>query len=166
MADDEDTALTCVARHFRKIEIIVGLEVVEGTVPALVPAFDEDPGEAVLRSEVDVALGIFRRRTVARALLPGLEAQVHLPPDACVLSGPHPGYVAKRIRFVKIQDKARIDETVRIARDLNSSPGRMERFRCPHSHTVRPGTQRRTESAIAIRVQRIGRVVDKCRFVH
>src|SRR3546814_3060678 len=60
--------------------------VVPVTVPAHVPAFDQNAAETVLRGKIDIALRFFGRGAVDAVMAPASLVDVHRPPDADILA--------------------------------------------------------------------------------
>ena len=126
------------------------------SVPAPVPALDQDAVEPVLGGKVDVALGILGRCTMAGALSPRRPAHVHLPPDPHVLPGMYPCRVGDAVRLVQVENEIRRDEVSRRLSDLNGSPRSLQRGARFHLHAVGPWHEVRLESRGADALQRHG----------
>jgi len=51
---------------------------------------------------------------VTTGIFPGFSVEVHIPPNANIFHGLHPGYIAQFIGFVEVDDEAGFDEASRI----------------------------------------------------
>ena len=110
--DQPHTFLAAVVCYRLDIEIRIGFRKTEQVtvvepfaIPAGVPPLDQHAIEAVLRGEIDIALGFFRRRTVFGPGAPRPFPDVHRPPDTHVLARLHPGHVAQDVGLVQVQDQ-------------------------------------------------------------
>ena len=133
VADDFYALLASVGRDAFEIEIGIGsgeAVVPAGAepvaVPTQVPALDQHPAEAMLRREIDVFDGVFGRGAVLRTRAPGLQVQVHLPPDADIFHRLEPADVAERIGLVQVQDQAGLHQIPGAVGDLQRTPRRGE----------------------------------------
>src|SRR3546814_12318816 len=68
--------------------------VVPVTVPAHVPAFDQNAADTVLSGKIDVALRFFGRGAVDAVMAPASLVDVPRPPDADILTRFDPRYIA------------------------------------------------------------------------
>ena len=156
------------------LDIVIGIGLGEAedvaivepfAVPALVPAFDEDAGEAVLGGEVDIALGLFGGGAVELVARPGAVVDVHRPPDADVLAGLGPGHIADLVGLVEVEDDVGVDEAHSIGRDLDGAPGGVERGLGLDLRPARPVPEVRLEIAGAQLIERHRGIVDQRRLV-
>src|SRR5205807_5065882 len=114
MHDERDTFGLRVRGDDGQVVIRIGLGKRESisvrdpiAVPAEVPSLDERPAQAVGSREIDVALGVRRRRAVLRSLTPGVDVDVHAPPDAVVLHRRDPTRVLNPARWVELEAQHR-----------------------------------------------------------
>ena len=133
MADQMHAFGQAIARDFLDIEIGIGFGKAEVrsiaepvAVPTLVPAFDQDAAKAVLGGEIDIVLGMLRRRAVIGAAVPRPFVEVHRPPDADIFVGLHPAHIAQLVRLVEVQIDIIVVETSGILGDTDGTPGRGE----------------------------------------
>ena len=111
MADQRHALFAAVVGDGFEIEIVIGLSEAEifaigepVAVPAFIPAFDQQSGEAVCRRKVDHLPGIGVRRAVLGSGSPTLPIKVHTPPDADKFARMDPAYVAQLVGLVEVQD--------------------------------------------------------------
>jgi len=108
-----------------EIEVLAIAEPV--AAPAQVPAFHQHAPEVMAGGKIDVAHRIGGGRAMGRAELPGLLAQVHLPPDPDVLHRPDPGHIAQRVGLVEVEDQVGLDQIAGALADLDGAPWGVER---------------------------------------
>ena len=168
VADEAHAAFARIRGHGFDVEIRVGgaevedLAVVEPVaVPAEVPTLDQHAAEAVVGGEVDVALGVGGGRAVLGPTAPGLDLDVHAPPDADVLAGLDPADVAQRVRRIEVEDQVGVDEPGGAVGDMQGTPGRNEAGAGAHAHAVVPGREVGFQHAVALLVEHHRGVVDK-----
>ena len=111
--DQPHLPVTCIVRYSRQVEVIVSLGEIEDaaivepvTVPAEIPALDENTVKAMVSRKIDMRFGVFGGRAVFLAGAPCFLVEVHRPPDTNVLARLDPGDVAKFVRLVQIENQA------------------------------------------------------------
>ena len=110
VGDKLDAVLLAIGDDLREVEIRVGFGEAEVfavvdpvAVPADVPAFDEEGGDAEFAAGIDVAFGIFGSGAVAVALAPSFFAEVETPPDTHVFGRMDPVGVGQKVGFVEVE---------------------------------------------------------------
>ena len=113
-----------IRRRLREIERFA----VPPGLPAVIPAFEKHTVHVVGCGEINIPLGILRGGTMPAVIVPGLDAQVHSPPDADIFRRLDPGDVFDGTRFIEVQDQGRIDQSDRLPGNLHRPPGSLERL--------------------------------------
>ncbi len=102
-----------------EVKVIVGRPV---TFPTDIPALDEDAGDAVLGSEVNVLFNIGGIRAVSRRSIPCAVAEVHVPPHTDILHRLAPRRIIDSARFVEVEHHVRRDEVAGSVADDHRAP--------------------------------------------
>ncbi len=134
-------------------------------VPAQVPAFDQHPAKAVLGRKIDMLDSVLGRCAMLGSRVPGLQLQVHFPPDADVLHRLDPADVAQAVRLVQVQDQAGFRQACGAVADLQGAPGRVERSLSDHGGIGQAGRQLGSEAGAFRAAQVHPRIVDQGGFV-
>ena len=101
-----------------------------------------------------------------RSLTPGVDIDVHAPPDAVVLHRRDPTRVLNPARWVELEAEHRGREVLDAVGELDGAPGGDERRASADFHAVGPGCERRAQGATLEPSREIeSRVVDKVGFV-
>ena len=133
MTDQRHALALRIIGHRREVEIRGRLGKAEFvamaepvSVPALVPAFDQNSAEPVFRGKIDIVLGPLGRGAVLRPLGPAPVPADHAPPDPDIFHRLHPTDVPELVRLVQVEFEVVFDETRRRIRDPDRPPWRRE----------------------------------------
>ena len=137
VAHDLDTLRRGIGGDAIHVEIGVGggeLEIASALAPPpLVPAFDQDGFEAVLRGEIDIVDRVLGGGAMLGASVPAPFVEMHRPPDTDIFVRLRPTHITETVGFVEVeQDVRRRVKARRILGDKDRAPGCDEGRRAVH----------------------------------